>query len=419
MTQRTVHIIGAGLAGLSSALQLSLMGQKVMLYEAAPYAGGRCRSYFDKGLDCRIDNGNHLVLSGNVAVQDYLELSGALDTMTRQNEPLFPFMDLQTGERWTLRMNNGRFPWWIFDPKRRVPGTKPQDYLEAFKLLFSSEDGTVSECLNAQTALFKRLWEPLVIAALNTEIKEASSRLLGNLFEQSFGAGGVACQPMIPKIGLSESFVLPCLNTIRQNGGAIAFGHRLRGLEVTNQGQVTKLDFGNKQLALAPRDWVILAVPAWIAQELIPTLATPTEFRSIANAHYRVEVPHNPAGFTGIVGGLAEWVFVKPNVVSVTISAADRYEEHDNEEWAIAVWDDLAKLFDLDPKKIPPCRIVREKRATFAATPAQNRLRPTAYIGWKNLALAGDWTATSLPSTIEGAIRSGVKAAQVVMRWSD
>ncbi len=419
MTQRTVHIIGAGMAGLSAGLQLSLMGQKVMIYEAAPYAGGRCRSYFDKGLDCRIDNGNHLVLSGNVAVQDYLELSGAADTMTRQSEPLFPFMDLQTGERWTLRMNNGRFPWWVFDSKRRIPDTKPQDYLEAFKLLFVGEDATVAECLNAKTPIFKRLWEPLVIAALNTELKEASAQLLANLFEQSFGAGGAACQPMIPKTGLSESFVSPCLNTIRQHGGTIAFGHRLRGLEVTSQGQVTKLDFGNKQIPLDAKDWVILAVPAWIAQELIPTLATPTEFRAIANAHYRVEVPHNPAGFTGIVGGLAEWVFVRQGVVSVTISAADRYEEHDNEEWAVAVWDDLAKLFDLDPQKIPPCRIVREKRATFAATPTQNKLRPTAYIGWKNLALAGDWTATSLPSTIEGAIRSGVKAAQTVIRWGD
>jgi len=419
MTAHTVHIIGAGMAGLSAGLQLALMGQKVSIYEAAPYAGGRCRSYFDKGLDCRIDNGNHLVLSGNVAIQDYLELSGGAATMTRQSEPMFPFMDFETGDRWTLRLNNGRFPWWIFDPKRRVPGTTPRDYLEAVKFLFAGENDTVASCLNPKTTLFKRLWEPLAIGALNTELNQASAQLLSNLFAQSFGAGGAACQPMTPKIGLSESFVLPCLNTLRQNNGVINFGHRLRAMDVTPEGQVTTLDFGTKKIKLDAGDWVVLAVPPWVAQELIPTLATPTEFRSIANAHYRVEVPHNPAGFTGVVGGLAEWVFVKPGVVSVTISAADRYEEHDNETWAIAVWEDLAKLFDLDPAKIPPCRIVREKRATFAATPAQNRLRPTAYIGWKNLALAGDWTATYLPSTIEGAIRSGVKAAQIVMRWSE
>lgn len=413
------HIIGAGMAGLSAALQLALMGQKVTVYESAPYAGGRCRSYFDKGLDCRIDNGNHLVLSGNVAIQDYLELSGATNTMTRQNEPLFPFMDLQTGERWTIRMNNGRFPWWILDPKRRVPGTSPLDYLSAVKFLFAGEDDTVAQRLRADTKIFKRFWEPLTIAALNTELENASAQLLANLFAQSFGAGGAACQPMIPKVGLSESFVLPCLNTLRQHGGEIKFGHRLRALESTPQGAVTGLDFTHGFVQLEPGDWVVLAVPAWVAQELIPGLPGPTQFRAIANAHYRVEVPQNPAGFTGLVGGLAEWVFVRPGVVSVTISAADRYKEEDNEAWAVAVWEDVAKLFDLDPDKIPPCRIVREKRATFAATPAQDKLRPRAYIGWQNLALAGDWTATELPSTIEGAIRSGVKAAQVVMRWRE
>lgn len=416
--ERTVHIIGAGLAGLSAALQLSLMGQKVLIHESAPYAGGRCRSYFDKELDYRIDNGNHLVLSGNVAVQDYLELSGATGTMTRLAEPMFPFMDFETGERWTLRMNNGRAPRWIFDSSRRVPGTKPKDYLEILKLFWAGENDTVAQKIDTKSVLFRRLWNPLAISALNTELSAASARLLSNLLAQSLLAGGAACQPMIPKTGLSESFVLPCLDTIRKNGGAIQFGERLRGLTVTPEGQVTTLDFGAKQLQLGAADWVVLAVPAWVAQELIPTLATPTSFRSIANAHFRIEVPRNPAGFTGTVGGLAEWVFVRGGVVSVTVSAADRYGEHDNEEWVAAIWEDLAKLFDLDPQKVPPCRIVREKRATFAATPEQNRLRPTAYIGWKNLALAGDWTATSLPSTIEGAIRSGVKAAQVVMRWS-
>lgn len=419
MTPRHIHIIGAGMAGLSAALQMTLMGHRVTVYEAAPYAGGRCRSYFDKGLGCRIDNGNHLVLSGNVAVQDYLELSGATDTIQHQEAPVFPFMDLETGERWTIRMNNGLLPWWIFDPKRRIPDSKPGDYLSAYKFLLADEDETVAACMDTKSPIFKRFWEPLAIAALNTEIENASASLLANLFSQSFGVGGSACQPMIPKQGLSESFVTPCLETIRKHGGEVKFNHRLRSFDVTGEGQVTSLDFSNGVVRLAPSDWVILAVPPWVAQELIPNLLTPTDFRAITNVHFRIEVPQNPAGFTGLIGGLAEWVFAKPDIVSVTISAADRYDEEDQEAWAVAVWDDLAKLYDLDPNNVPPCRVVREKRATFAATPAQNKMRPAAYIGWKNLALAGDWTATSLPSTIEGAIRSGVKAAQVVLRWSE
>ncbi len=416
---RHIHIIGAGLSGLSAALQLSLMGQKVTVYEAAPYAGGRCRSYYDKGLDCRIDNGNHLVLSGNVAVQDYLELSGARDTVVQQAQPIFPFMDLQTRERWVVRMNNGTIPWWIFDPKRRIPGTKPLDYLSVLKLMMADETDTVAQTLDTKGAMFKRFWEPLAIAALNTEIENASARLLANLFSQSFGAGGKACLPILPKVGLSETFIMPCLETLRGRGTEIKFGQRLQAINVTNDGLVTHLNLGGQYMTLGPKDWVVLAVPPWVAQEIIPNLLAPLSFRAITNAHYRIEVPQNPAGFTGLVGGLAEWVFVRPGVVSVTISAADRYEEQDQEAWALAVWDDLARLFDLDPGKVPPCRIIREKRATFAATPAQEKMRPMSYIGWRNLALAGDWTATSLPSTIEGALRSGVKAAQVVMRWSE
>lgn len=418
-TPTNVHIIGAGMAGLSAALQLTLMGQKVTIHEAAPYAGGRCRSYFDRGLDCRIDNGNHLVLSGNVAVQDYLDLSGAGDTMACMHEPLFPFMDLKTGERWNVRMNNGRFPWWIFDSKRRVKGTKALDYLSAFRFLWVNENDTVARMLDPRTTLFKRLWHPLGISSLNTELSNASAKLLSNLLAQSFGAGGFSCRPMIPKTGLSESFVTPCLETLKQHGTSITYGQRLRQLEATPEGKITALNFANERLELGPKDWVILALPPWVTKELVPHIPTPDSFRSIANIHYRIEAPTNPAGFTGLVNGLAEWVFVKPNVVSVTVSAADRYDEPDNEKWAVAVWDDLALLFDLDRTKVPPCRIVREKRATFAATTEQNKRRPRAYIGWKNLALAGDWTATELPSTIEGALRSGVKAAEIVMRWKD
>lgn len=424
-TPRHIHVIGAGMAGLSAALQLSLLGEKVTVHEAAPYAGGRCRSYYDRELDCRIDNGNHLVLSGNVAIQDYLHLTNAAESMTGPARPIFPFMDLGNGERWTIRMNNGRIPWWLLSERRRVPNTKIGDYFSILQILLNTSDNdTVAELLPTDNALYRRFWEPLAIAALNTEPEIASAKLLASLFAQSFGSGGKACRPMIPKIGLSESFVLPCMNTLRQHDADVKFGRRLRGITVKSLpaggASVRSLDFGDDDIIeLSPSDWVVLAVPPWVAQELIPEIPCPTEFRGITNVHYRVEVPHNQAGFTGLVGGLAEWVFVRNGVVSVTISAAERYQEQQQADWAAHVWRDLAKVFDLDPANIPPWRVVREKRATFAATPKQNALRPSAWIGWQNLALAGDWTATGLPSTIEGAIRSGIKAAQVVRRWGE
>ncbi|MDP9127237.1 MAG: hydroxysqualene dehydroxylase HpnE [Pseudomonadota bacterium] len=415
MSSRYTHIIGAGLAGLSAALQLTLAGEKVVMYEAAPFAGGRCRSFMDRELGCLIDNGNHLVLSGNAGIQDYLFLTGALDTMGGPGTPTFPFMDLANGERWVVHMNQGRFPWWIFDKGSRIPGTKPLDYLSGLKILTAGPTDTVAGRLDTRTALYRRFWEPLVIGALNTEPDAASAQLLANIFKQSFGAGGKACVPLIPQIGLSETFIHPCMALLQKKGVITRFSHRLGAIKMAANA-VRELHFNQGVLEIQPQDWVILALPAWVTRDLLPTVTTPGVFRSILNAHYRVEVPRNPAGFTGIIGGVAEWVFVRSGVVSVTVSCAERYEAYPVREMAGYIWQELAKLYDLDAAKVPPHRIFREKYATFAATPEQNRRRPTSHTNWKNLALAGEWTATGLPSTIEGAIRSGLRASQVVMR---
>ena len=415
---RKVHIVGAGLAGLSAALQLTLAKEQVIVYEAAPFAGGRCRSFMDRELGCRIDNGNHLVLSGNVAVHDYLFLSGALDTMGGPKEPIFPFMDLETGERWIAHPNNGKIPWWIFNKNRRVAGTRPSDYLSSLKVMLAGQSSTVGECLNPTTTLYRRFWEPFVIGALNTEPEIASTQLLANILSQTFALGGRACIPLIPKVGLTETFIDPCLKVLAEHGTLLHFSHRLRSLTLENK-TIRELNFNGHVVEVQPQDWVILALPAWVLREIMPDISTPTDFRSIINAHYRVAVPNNHAGFTGMIGGVAEWAFVRDDVVSVTISCAERHNDQAVRNMAARVWEDLATLYDLDPTKVPPHRIFKEKYATFAATPAQNALRPHAFTKWNNLALAGEWTATGLPSTIEGALRSGVKAAQIVMRWNE
>ena len=119
-----------------------------------------------------------------------------------------------------------------------------------------------------------------------------------------------------------------------------------------------------------------------------------------------------------MVGGYSEWIFVRNGLASVTISCAERFGKTPTRDLVAPVWSEVAALLDLDPDNIPPNRVFLEKYATLAATPAQNLRRPTAYTGWKNVALAGEWTATGLPSTIEGALRSGIKAAQIVLRWT-
>lgn len=417
MTARRVHIVGAGVAGLAAALQLALAGEKVVMYEAAPFAGGRCRSFFDRDLQHRIDNGNHLVLSGNAAIQDYLYLSNATETMGGPGKPIFPFFDAKTAERWTVQMSPGRLPFWLFDKRRRIPGVSVKDYVASLAALAMAGNERVAQVFDTSSALYHRFWEPLVIGALNTEAELASSQLLTGIVAQSFAAGGQACIPLIPKVGLSETFVQPCLNVLRQHGVEIHYNHRLRGFALEGV-LMRELDFNNGTVKIDRNDWVVFALPAWVTQGLLPEITVPNDFRSIVSAHFRVDGIRDPVGFTGIVGGLAEWVFTRDGIVSVTLSCAERYGNYPVRDMAWYMWQDVAKLFDLDPEAVPPHRIFKEKYATFASTPEQNLRRPHSYIGWKNLALAGEWTATGLPSTIEGAIRSGFKAAQTVKRWS-
>jgi len=410
---RTVHVVGAGLAGLAAAVRLASRGARVLVHEAAGQAGGRCRSYHDPVLDMVIDNGNHLLLSGNHAALSYLETIGAQGRLAGPPAAEFAFMDLASGEQWTVRINAGRVPWWIFDRNRRVPGTTARDYLSFARLLFAPEKETICETVTCAGPLYERLARPLWVAALNTDPKEGSARLAGAIIRETLLAGGNACRPLIARDGLGPVFIEPALRFLAAHDVKVEFGHRLRALGFAD-GKVAMLDFGDDKLAIENDD-AILAVPPVVAADLVPALKTPAEFRAIVNAHFRVEPPAGLAPIIGVVNGTVEWLFAFPDRLSVTISAADRLLDVPRETLAQKIWHEVATLTAL-PKALPPWQIVRERRATFAATPGENAKRPATATAWSNLFLAGDWTMTGLPATIEGAIRSGNRAADLVRR---
>jgi squalene-associated FAD-dependent desaturase len=407
----TTHIIGGGLAGLAAALDLTKAGQKVTIYEAGPACGGRCRSYFDRELGCRIDNGNHLLLSGNRAAMRFLDAIGTRHTLGGPGSPCFPFMDLATGQRWTLRPNAGLLPWWVFVPSRGVPGARLADYLGLLRLRFAAADATVGGLL-PHNALYTNLIEPLAISALNTPAAQGSARLFWAIIAESLARGGEHCVPLFPREGLSESFVDPAVARITEAGGEVHTTHRISALTIERE-RIAGLAGPDGPIRVAEGDHVVLAVPPAVAATLLPGLSAPDEHEAILNLHYRWQQEPTEAGFVGLVGGLAEWVFIKPGVVSVTVSAANRLADDAPESLASTIWHEVGKALGI-VAKMPQWRLIREKRATFAATPAQQLRRPIATTHLHNLVLAGDWTDTGLPATIEGAIRSGFAAAQHV-----
>jgi hydroxysqualene dehydroxylase len=410
----TVHIIGAGLAGLSAAVRLTARGKTVAVHEATAFAGGRCRSYHDASVGMTIDNGNHLLLSGNRAALDYLHSIGGEHRLIGPAQAEFSFVDLLSGERWTLRFNDGPVPFWIFDARRRVPGTKPLDYLPLARLLWAPAGKTVGEVIACKGTLYERLVEPLIVAALNIDAPLGAARLASAIVRETLAVGGRACRPLIAREGLGATLIEPALALLRQRGTAVQFEHQLRAIRFSAE-RIAALDFGDETIALNVDDAVVLAVTPYAAASMVDGLRVPTDFRAIVNAHFRIEPPAELPPILGVLNATVQWIFSFPGRVSVTISAGDRLIDTPREELAQKIWDEVARVTGL-PAALPPWQIVRERRATFAATPVEDAKRPGVATQWRNLVLAGDWTDTGLPATIEGAIRSGNRAADFVAK---
>lgn len=413
-----LHVVGAGLSGLAAAVHGVSQSAAVTLYEGSGHAGGRCRSLDDPTVGRTIDNGNHLLLSGNTAVHEFLKRVGAGNGLAGPDRAEFPFLDLATGERWTVRPSSGRLPWWILCSGRRVPGTRPADYLRSLRLFRAAPDATVEECLGPSgEPLYDRFWEPLAVSVLNTEASAAAARLLRPVLLETFGRGEWACRPRLAREGLSACFIEPALEWLYKAGADVRFHQRLRGLDVED-GRVAALHFVDGSLVrLAPEDAVILAVPPAVALTLLPGLEAPQASRAILNAHFRLEMAAPQPSFLGLLGGLSQWLFVRDDVASVTVSAADAACRVPADTLALQLWGEVCSALGLQAQGLPPHRIIKEKRATFAQTPAEIARRPRARTAFANLFLAGDWTDTGLPATLEGSVRSGNSAAAEAQAW--
>jgi squalene-associated FAD-dependent desaturase len=292
-----------------------------------------------------------------------------------------------------------------------VPGTSAADYFRLARLLFVRKDVPVCSTLACAGPLYERLVQPLLLAALNIDPREGSAALASTIVRETLLRGGRACRPLVAREGLSGVFIEPALKHLRERNVGVRLEHELRGLRMAGD-EIEALDFGADAIRLGRTDAVILAVPAHAAAGIVPGLQTPQGYRAIANAHFRIAAPAHLPPMIGVINGTVEWIFTFKDRLSVTISSADRLLDQPRQELAQALWREVSAVTGV-AGELPPWQVVRERRATFAATPAENARRPGARTPWRNLFLAGDWTATGLPATLESAVRSGNRAAEL------
>ena len=224
-----------------------------------------------------IDNGNHLLLSGNRAALSYLDAIGARHLLIGPGKADMPFVDLKTSERWTLRANDGLRA--VVDIPRRAAACRGRARSPIFRCSICCAlhpDAKVGDVMTCEGPLYDRLVGPFLLAALNVEPPEGSAALAAAVVNETLLAGGKNYHPLIAREGLSTAFVEPGARTYHQkHGGTVAFERQLRALTFEGD-RVTALDFGSTHVAIGEDDAVVLAVPPWAAASLVPDLQTPT-----------------------------------------------------------------------------------------------------------------------------------------------
>ncbi|WP_134500485.1 hydroxysqualene dehydroxylase [Microvirga pakistanensis] len=402
MTARRTHIVGAGIAGLSAALTLGRSGGEAVLYEAAPEPGGRCRTIHPAD-GFSHDNGTHVLFTANRQALNLLKAVGARDRWIEPERTGLPLYDARTGAMRRI----GLSPWSWLRPSRRPPGIGISDLARILRLAFAVQDCPVASIIGNRP-IMDSLIGPLTVAVLNTPPEAASARRLALALRSLLWPR--AGRLLVARNGLSEDLVQPAVETLQTLGVPILAGQRLRSL-VIHDDRVIGLSLTDRTIALRPEDQVVLALPPYEIERLLPALPVPRRFEAILNLHFRMPGLERPR-FFGLTGALAQWLLVRRDHVSVTVSAADAAVHRDAADLAAAIWRDVVPVLrdlglEASADRQPEARVVKEKRATIrqdASSLPQPPLRPLA-----NLALAGDWLGT-LPATIESAVISGEEA---------
>lgn len=432
----TVVIVGGGWSGLAAAIELSRQRIPVIVLESAKQLGGRARSVQLDNL--RVDNGQHMLLGAYESTLDMLKMIGIRESTVFKRQPL-AFQWFNANKR-PVALSTPRLPaplhlaWAIFTAK----GLPLKDRLSALKfsrklreMNFSlSKDRSVENLLNENnqsTAVTKAIWEPLCLGALNTQIKEASAQIFLRTLSDSFSHTRSDSDLLLTRKDLGATFPEPALDYIERHRGSVRLGQRVMDLEMTGN-TISGVRLHDEGLLRS--SYVVLATPGTMTKNLIANHSQLDEVSSkLQRIEYRpictvyVQYPsHVKMGrwLQGSLGTTTQWIFDRRlygqnGLMSVVISSDGEHVDWNNDKLCETVKKELATFFPRWPEPLS-CHVIREKRATFAATVNINQYRPENKTPVKGLWLAGDYTNNGLPGTLEGAIRSGIKCAQQIIQ---
>lgn len=428
---KPVVIVGGGLSGLAAGVFLSRSSLPVRLLEQRPFLGGRAYSFTDAVTGAEVDNGQHLLVAGYRATFELLEILGTAPLVNVQKHPSMRFHHPARGFRRLAlpplpspaHLGAGVLATSLFSCPDRLRVLRG-----AAALLRSPEDvpatWTVADWLRVtgQSEETRRsFWEPLAVAIMNERVEVASGRVLVRALRRAFLDERRGAALATPTIGLSRLYADAAAGLIMRMGGMVECSTRVQELVVNRDRVVAVRRKGGPDI---PCEVLVLAVPHVAAAELLPAeVRRHPEFSGIAEMKDSPIISIHlwfPKAFmghdtVGVIGRRIHWVFQKQQHVSVTISAAHDLVSLSNIELVRIAVDDLRSLYGGSVAEPHRTLVIREKRATFSCTPESELLRPASRTPLQNLFLAGDWTGTGLPATIEGAVVSGKRASELVM----
>ncbi len=413
MKRPVVHIVGAGAAGLAAARSLAADGRRdVIVHECAPYPGGRRRTFHDDALGLDFDTGNFPLLSCWKASLSLIEAIGARGEWQEDAEPGVAFADFATGQRWRLRPNMGRAPWWLLSGKRRGAGLRFSDFWTARRLFSAPAGATVASVAPGDLA-YAKLLRPLTMAALNAPPETASAELAGSVLRTILVAGGAGMRVLMPVSGFGRAFVEPLARNVQRLGAALRFKRRLVALDFGPE-RVTSLEFEHDRIDLGPRDSLILTTPWSATAGLVPGVEPPTGATATLTVHFAHSPPPLAPALVAGLNGPFDWLFAYHDRLSVTIKDAAARLDAPRDRVAAECWRGVAALTALSDD-LPAWRIVPSRRASSLATPEEIARRPPCRTRWPNLFLAGGHIGRKLPDSLENAVRSGAKAARLAL----